>query len=244
MPSTPTEPGGPGGWGSLPGWQLPLAQLCDSAAPTGAFSHSLGLETYVVEGRVDDEHSFGDWLAAMLTGPLATGDALAVRLVAEAVRDRLPERAWWVDRHLHAQTLPRQTRDAVVAMGARMLAIASIACPSAWLDAYAAAVASGRCHGHPAVAVGVAGAGLRAPSAALVAAHLQGVATTLTQNAVRLIPLGQNAGQRALAAARPHIEAVVERVPNLSLDDFGATLPGLEIAQMRHERLRARMYQS
>ncbi len=244
MPSTPTEPGWPDGWGSLSAWQLPLAQLCDSAAPTGAFSHSLGLETYAIDGRVHDEHSFGDWLAAMLTGPLATGDALAVRLVAEAVREGRPEQVWWVDQHLYAQTLPRQTRDAVVAMGARMLAIASIACPSSWLDDYAAAVASGRCHGHPAVAIAVAGSGLGAPSAALVAAHLQGVATTLTQNAVRLIPLGQNAGQRALAAARPLIAAVVERVPQLSLDDFGATLPGLEIAQMRHERLRARMYQS
>lgn len=110
MPSTPTDPGWPDGWGSLPAWQLPLAQLCDSAAPTGAFSHSLGLETYAIDGRVHDEYSFGDWLAAMLTGPLATGDALAVRLAAEAVREGRPEQVWWVDQHLYAQTLPRQTR--------------------------------------------------------------------------------------------------------------------------------------
>ena len=245
MPNTPTEPAGtlsP----ALPGWLIPLSQLADSAAPTGGFSHSLGLETYVADGVVHDEPTFVCWLSAMLAGPLTTCDALAIRLIAEALEadpDDLAQ-VWRIDRLLHAQALPRQVRDATVAMGARMLAIATLVAPSPWLTAYTGRIGTGACHGHPAVAIALAGFRLGAPAEVLIGVHLQGVATTLTQNAVRLIPLGQNAGQRALAGVRPTLQDAAERAAALTELDFGATLPGLEIAQLRHERLRARMYMS
>ena len=38
--------------------------------------------------------------------------------------------------------------------------------------------------------------------------------------------------------------AVVERIPHMAPEDFGTESPGLEIAQMRHERQRARMFLS
>lgn len=245
MPNTPTEPVGtlsP----ALPAWLIPLSQLADSAAPTGGFSHSLGLETYVADGVVHDEPTFVGWLSAMLGGPLTTGDALAIRLIGAALEADPDDLAavWRIDRLLHAQALPRQVRDATVAMGGRMLAIATLVAPSPWLTAYAGRIEAGACHGHPAVAIALAGYRLGAPAEVLISVHLQGLATTLTQNAVRLIPLGQNAGQRALAAVRRSVQDAAERTAALTELDFGATLPGLEIAQLRHERLRARMYMS
>ena len=101
MPNTPTEPAGtlsP----ALPGWLIPLSQLADSAAPTGGFSHSLGLETYVADGVVHDEPTFVCWLSAMLAGPLTTCDALAIRLIGEALEadpDDLAQ-VWRIDRLL------------------------------------------------------------------------------------------------------------------------------------------------
>jgi urease accessory protein len=77
-----------------------------------------------------------------------------------------------------------------------------------------------------------------------LAAYLFAAATSLTQNAVRAIPLGQNAGQRLLRQAADDVAAAVERVSHLTLDDFGAVTPGLEISQMRHEHQRARMFMS
>ena len=37
---------------------LSLFQLCDSNFPTGAFSHSYGLESYIQEDHVHDQATF------------------------------------------------------------------------------------------------------------------------------------------------------------------------------------------
>lgn len=237
--------GGQAQW-ELPVWQLPLAQLCDSAAPTGAFSHSYGLETYVDAGVVTDGDTFLAWLQAMINTSLTTSDAYAMTLLYEAAVDGFVDQTVVrdVDNMLHAQILPRQSREASVTMGGRMVAIARMIAPSDMVEEYSRDIEERRCHGHPAVAIALVGIDLGAPISAALGAHLQGVATSLTQNAVRLIPLGQNAGQRALAAVREDIAAAVARIPSLNPYEFGATAPGLEIAQMRHERMRARMYMS
>ena len=53
----------------------------------------------------------------------------------------------------------------------------------------------------------------------------------------------QQPGVKAVAISSK-IAGEVARIPSLNPYEFGATAPGLEIAQMRHERMRARMYMS
>ena len=64
---------------------LSLFQLCDSNFPTGAFSHSYGLETYIQEDKVHDQESFFQWLCVYLNEQLIYSDGLACRLVYEAL---------------------------------------------------------------------------------------------------------------------------------------------------------------
>ncbi|MDF9763403.1 urease accessory protein UreF [Peribacillus simplex] len=53
---------------------LSLFQLCDSNFPTGAFSHSYGLETYIQEDQVYDQASFSKWLHVYLNEQLVYSD--------------------------------------------------------------------------------------------------------------------------------------------------------------------------
>lgn len=259
MPSTLTDIPAPQ-WGEPAGWQLPLAQLCDSALPTGAFSHSFGLETYICEGVVDGEASFVSWLRALVSTQLTFSEGLGLRLAFEAVAADDWEAIVHLDALLVAQAVPIQVRRAGVTMGRRMLTIARLALEGTdggrLLSRYAALIdtggsgnaggtkGSGGCRSHPAIVLAIAGYALEAPPAAVTAAYLQSSVISLTQNAVRAIPLGQDAGQRAIASVRGDVRAAVMRIGGLDEMDLGAAAPGIEISQMRHERQRARMFMS
>ncbi|MFB9651067.1 urease accessory protein UreF [Pseudarthrobacter oxydans] len=223
---------------SVGSYQLALQQLVDSALPTGAFAHSLGFETYVDAGVVRDEASFGVWLSAFISQSLSYSDGLAIRFLYEGWD------AGELDELLSASLLPRQVREASVKMGLRLLEIGAEVFPSPELQLYRDLVATGRAAGHQPLAFAVVARSLGVPLPEALAAYLFAAVTSLTQNAVRAIPLGQNAGQRLLRQAADGVAAAVERIPHLTPDDFGAVTPGLEISQMRHERQRARMFMS
>ena len=247
MPSTPTDPFAPE-WGEPACWQLPLAQLCDSALPTGAFSHSFGLETYICEGVVDGEASFVSWLRALVSTQLTFSEGLGLRLAFEAVVADDWEAIAHLDELLVAQAVPIQVRRAGITMGRRLLTIARLALKGTdgdrLLSRYAVLVDAEVCCAHPAIVLAIAGYVLTAPPAAVTAAYLHSSVISLTQNAVRAIPLGQDAGQRAIASVRDDVRAAVRRIGGLDEMDLGAAAPGIEISQMRHERQRARMFMS
>jgi urease accessory protein len=219
-------------------YQLALQQLTDSALPTGAFAHSLGFETYIERGLVHDEASFGVWLSAFIGQQLTYSDGLAIRFLYDGVP--LAE----LDPLLTAQLLPRQLREASTKMGTRLLEIGSEVFPSPELAEYRELVTAGRAAGHQPLAFAVVARSLGVPLTEALTAYLFAAVTSLTQNAVRAIPLGQNAGQRILRNAHDDVAAATGRIVRLTPDDFGAVSPGLEISQMRHERQRARMFMS
>jgi urease accessory protein len=82
------------------------------------------------------------------------------------------------------------------------------------------------------------------PASAAAHGYAFAWAEAQTSAAVRLVPLGQSAGQRILVAAGAAIPAAVARALALADDDVGAAAPRLAIASARHEAQYSRLFRS
>ena len=76
------------------------------------------------------------------------------------------------------------------------------------------------------------------------AAYLQAFTANLISAAVRLVPLGQSAGLRVLAALEPTILRVAAASRAATLDDLGGCAFRSDLAAMRHETQYTRLFRS
>ncbi|CAH0346523.1 urease accessory protein UreF [Bacillus sp. CECT 9360] len=217
---------------------LTLMQICDSNFPTGSFSHSYGLETYIQEGKVTNAETFAGWLHAYLEGSLCYNDGLSAALLYDG--HNIHE----LDRLLYVSSLSRETREGAKRVGGRMveLLMALEAVPA--LSDYRRQIKKKEAFGHPALAFGLFCNEMGIGKGECVTAYLYTAISSIIQNAVRGIPLGQTDGQRLLFSFQQNIKDVVAKIDTLTIDDFGISPPGIELAAMLHEDLHVRLFMS
>ncbi|MBT2736503.1 urease accessory protein UreF [Bacillus sp. ISL-7] len=223
---------------------LSLFQLCDSNFPTGAFSHSYGLESYIQENIVHDQATFAQWLQVYLNEQLVYSDGLATRLVYESLENNEMEKVWKIDRLLMVQNLPRETRDGSQRMGERMLKLVESLYQNPLLAQYRERIHQKKSFGHPAIVFTMIGHHLGVSQENTTLYYLYSTVSSLVQNAVRAIPLGQTAGQKIIQEFQAALAKATEKIQLLDEEDFGIVSPGLELAQMMHERVNIRIFMS
>lgn len=221
-----------------------LLQLCDSNFPSGAFSHSFGFETMIQEEKITNADSFLEALKGYIRQSVTYVDGLGCRLVYESLESgRFPEVLEW-DHYLYAANGSRETRLANKRMGERMAKLCIELFPSSFLEDYVLAIQKKLAYGHPACVFAIVLHSLSIPLETTLEAYLFSSLTSLVQNAVRGIPLGQTDGQRILIHLQPELEQAVKKIKMADAEAFGATSPGLEVAQMKHETLSVRLFMS
>jgi urease accessory protein len=212
---------------------LRLLAWLSPAFPTGGFAWSQGVEWAVAAGDIADEASLRCWLEDVLRYGAGRADAILLRHAHAAAGDaaallELAElaRAAQPGRERLAETIGQGNAFALAAApwGADVIAaIADLPYP----------VAVGALAGRHGIAADAACAGfLQAGSANMISA------------AVRLVPLGQSTGLRALAALEPFFLAVAAETRAATLDDLGGACLRADLAAMRHETQYTRLFRS
>lgn len=220
--------------------QLPLQllRLVSPLFPVGAFAYSRGLEWAVQAGSVRDEETARSWIFGVFAQSYAQLDAPLFWRMMQALDldDAADFRAAddWLASSRESRELQAEDRRMAEAL-CRLLAelgpddLQNRAGPS--VRSYPAAFALAAKH-----------AGV--PAAAALAGLMWSVVEGQVAAAMRLVPLGQTAGQRLLAAAPGVVAAAAARAMRLADEDIGNVAPGLAMASAWHETQYSRLFQS
>jgi urease accessory protein len=209
---------------------LSLLQLSDPALPIGSYAHSGGLETYVQQGLVHDPATARDFVMEMLSGNIRYTDAALM-----ALTHRDPGRVAELDRVAEAVKLPREIREGSRLLGRRLLRIFSslgvwgLVRPGDW---------------HYPVAFGYCAAALNISRGDALTGFYYNAAAGLVTNCVKLIPIGQQDGQRILYSLQSLLRELTAQSMHPDEGLIGLCCSGLDIRCMQHERLYSRLYMS
>ena len=204
------------------------------AFPIGAFSYSQALESAVALALVDDAESLASWLATLLAHGTLWNEGV---LLAEAYRLTLEAQS--LDA-LHALALAlcgsKERQDETTAQAqAFRLALAE------WQDIALGPVSTEFCLP---VLAGGAVALARLPLDAALCAYYHSAIANQIQVALRLMPLGQQAGLRILRHLEAPLFTAASRAAHSSLDDLGSATIKADIAALHHETLQPRIFRS
>jgi len=209
--------------------------------PLGAFSYSHGLEYAVEAGLVRERESLTNFVATAMSQGAGHSDGalLAAAWEAASSGDRAAIDA--IAELAEAWRGSAETALESRAQGAAFLTATRNAWPHPLLDELAL-----RYRGElmlP-VGIGVAAAIHGVPLAPTLTAYLHAFASNLVSAGLRLIPLGQTDGQRAIAALEPVIAAASAHVLATPLDEIGTSALMIDWCSMQHETQYTRLFRS
>jgi urease accessory protein len=223
---------------------LSLLQFADGLFPAGAYAHSFGLESCVQSGEVRDAAGVEAFLRAYLQGSAGPTDAAAAVCAHRAAANETLEPCLALDQALDAMKTATELREASRQMGRQTLRVATHLNLHRLVAEFGQAVADERTPGHHAVVFGMIGGVSGWDPVETASAYLYSASSALVGAALRLLPVGQLAGQRILWNAKPLIARLAAAAQDKDADDLWSFVPALEIASMRHARLEARLFRS
>jgi urease accessory protein len=234
----PPSPGA--GEGNL----LRLLAWLSPSFPIGGYTYSHGVEQAVEAGFVRDHATLTDWIAAILEHGAGRSDAVLFVAAHRAVGDG-DEPAFV--RALERADVLRASRETALessAQGKAFLSTVTAAWPLPGLDRWAAVIdAEARAPAH-AVAVALCSALAGIPLSQALAGFLHSLAANLVSAGVRLVPLGQTDGQRALAALEPVTATLAQWAETVPIEDLGSRAPMVDWTSMTHETQYTRLFRS
>ena len=218
---------------------LAILQLASPALPVGAYSYSEGLEMLIENGTITNVENLQYWLKSELVyGSIRLDAAVMVRgFYAVKSDDRSALKRWnlW----LSAARDTEELRAASWQMGRSLMQLLGKLEPEILPVVNAVGYP-----GNYAIAFPIARAHWDINIQAALLAYLHSWANNLITAGIKLIPLGQTAGQELLMGLQPLLTSTVGEILTMADDDLGCCNWGLSLASMQHETQYTRLFRS
>jgi urease accessory protein len=232
---------------------LRLLQLSSPLLPVGGYSYSEGLESLISQGLIHDRVTLQAWLSrelqagairietAVMDRAYLAGiefDRESLRTHSLGVAAAVARLQYW-NQWLSAARETEELRQQSWQMGGSLTKLVVELTP-----AIQALIVSIDRPCNYAIAFGVTAQYWQIDRQATIAAFLHSWVTNQIGAGIKLIPLGQTAGQQILWQLQGLIDLLSATIPTLADEDLYACSWGLSLASMQHETLYSRLFRS
>ena len=217
---------------------LRLLQLVSPSLPIGMYSYSQGLERAVDDGWVTDAESAGEWFGALLGGSIGRVDLPILARLYDAwlVQDREQVAFWSLTLRACRETSELRAEDRHTGQAlAKLLIGLGFSEADIWQHNADATLAT---------LFSLAAVRWKISKQLALSGYAWGWLENQVLAALKLLPLGQLAGQRILDNLVVKIPDVIEQALRLDDAEIGGGLFGLALASSRHEMQYSRLFRS
>lgn len=221
-----------------PNSMLRLWQLISPALPVGAYAYSQGLEAAVENGWVCDEVSTYDWLSGVMQHSLMTLDIPVAQRLYEAFDNNDLEAIEYWNSYLLASRETSELRLEDNQLGqalAKLLITLDVDMATKW---------QGREDVTYLAMFSLASVSWSIPKNEMLNGYLWAWTENQVAAAIKLVPLGQSAGQKILSRMMEIIPSVINEGTKLHDEHICSSVPGLAIASAGHEIQYSRLFRS
>jgi urease accessory protein len=205
----------------------------------GAYSYSEGIEALVEMGAIGDRDSLCNWLVRELTGgSIRLEAAILVRAYHCLNAKNLEKLSYW-NQWLSASRETQELRQQNWQMGQSSLRLLADLYPD--LQPLFDRV---ELPCNFAIAFALASHSQQIPLQTVLLGYLYSWSANLISAGVRLIPLGQTAGQQIQRQLQPALLSATAAIQALSDEELGCCSWGLSLASMAHENQYTRLFRS
>ncbi|MGS0689401.1 urease accessory protein UreF [Shewanella sp. 30m-9] len=218
--------------------ELRLYQLISPSLPVGGFTYSQGLEWAIEKGWVTTPQALEDWLKSQMLASLTSLELpILVRIQGYlAADDYVQAQAW-----CNYLAVSRETKELRLEEHQRGIAFVQLL-PTLGIALTPELTTMVKTTQLAAFALGINQWQIPLDKA------LGGYLWSWLENAVvvgiKLVPLGQSAGQQLLMSLAESIPAAVEKALTMADEDIGSFTPAQVMASCRHEHQYTRLFRS
>ncbi|MCF6303523.1 MAG: urease accessory protein UreF [Devosiaceae bacterium] len=206
-----------------------LTQWLSPAFPLGAFSYSHGLEWAVKAKDVVDEVTLKEWISANIIHGAGRNDAI---FIAHAYRAEEKTQLHEIEQLAKAFASSKERLQESTSLGkAFVRTLADV-----WGDEIEASSYS--------VVLGAAAKIHKLDLSLAMTMFLQSFGANLVACGQRLLPVGQKEGQKIITDFAPQIDSLVPEAINASLDELGGCVFRSDMASMKHEDQKVRIFRT
>jgi len=215
-----------------------LYQLISPSLPIGGFTYSQGLEWAIEAGWVTTVEDLEAWLASVMAHSIATLELPVLRRLYLALQQQDSESFLYWNQWLSASRETAELRKEERQRGQALATLLpNLGVPV--MPPYDEAVRSTQVAGFALAALH-----FEIPLRQACGGYLWGWLENMVMAGVKLVPLGQTAGQQLMLRLGEQIPAMVDAALMVADEDVGSSTPALAIASSQHETQYTRLFRS